>query len=97
MIVSLAGCLSVGPFSRIKVAAADLPTLTFGRSKGLGFDRVVIYPTEKMMSWLEDPKDQLEGEARAKLYVALTRARHVAAIVHDLPEGKSVPVFSIFE
>lgn len=28
--------------SNIKVVAADLPTLTFGRSKGLGFDRVVI-------------------------------------------------------
>ncbi|QYA04519.1 3'-5' exonuclease [Rhizobium sp. B21/90] len=83
--------------SSIKVAAADLPTLMFGRSKGLGFDRVVIYPTEKMMSWLEDPTDQLEGEARAKLYVALTRARHVVAVVHDLPEGKSVPGFSLFE
>ena len=83
--------------SSIKVAASDQPTLTFGRSKGLGFDRVVIYPTGKMMSWLEDPKDQLEGEARAKLYVALTRARHVVAVVHDLPEGKSVPGFSIFE
>lgn len=49
------------------------------------------------MSWLEDPKDQFEGEARAKLYVALTRARYVVAIVHDLPEGKSFPGFSVFE
>lgn len=49
------------------------------------------------MSWLQDPKEQLEGEARAKLHVALTRARHVVAIVHDLPEGNLVPGFSIFE
>ncbi|TBC69037.1 UvrD-helicase domain-containing protein [Rhizobium ruizarguesonis] len=82
--------------SNIKVVASDLPTLTFGRSKGHGFDRVIIYPTEKMMAWLEDPKGQLEGEARAKLYVALTRARHVVAVVHDLPEGKTVPGFSLF-
>jgi len=83
--------------SSIKVAADDLATLTFGRSKGLGFDRVAIYPTEKTMSWLEDPEDQFEGEARAKLYVTLTRARHVVAIVNNLAEGKSFPVFSIFE
>ena len=82
--------------SNVKVASAVLPTLTFGRSKGLGFDRVVIYPTENMMAWLEDPKGQLEGEARAKLYVALTRARHVIALVHDLPEGKEVPGFTLF-
>ena len=83
--------------SNVKVVVKDLPTLTFGRSKGLGFDRVVIYPTEKMMTWLEDPKGQLEGEARAKLYVALTRARHVVAVVHDLPEDKEIPGFLLFQ
>lgn len=83
--------------SNVKVASSVLPTLTFGRSKGLGFDRVVIYPTQKMVSWLLDPKAKLEGEARAKLYVALTRARHAIAVVHDLPEGKAVPGFTLIQ
>ncbi|MBB4278457.1 hypothetical protein GGE12_006268 [Rhizobium mongolense] len=30
-----------------------MQALTFGRSKGLGFDRVVIYPTRDMVSWLK--------------------------------------------
>ncbi|UNZ53828.1 hypothetical protein MLE07_24125 [Agrobacterium tumefaciens] len=74
----------------LKVASAFPPKLTFGRSKGLGFDRVVINPTEKMIAWLEDLKGQPEGEARAKLYVALTWTQHVIALAHDLPEGKEV-------
>lgn len=83
--------------SNAKVASAVLPMITFGRSKGLGFDRVVVYPTQNMMSWLKDPKGKLEGEARAKLYVALTRARHVLAVVFDLPEGQEVPGFTLFQ
>jgi ATP-dependent exoDNAse (exonuclease V) alpha subunit len=39
----------------------------------------------------------LEGETRAKLYVALTRARHVVAVVHDIPHGQSIPGFSIYD
>ncbi|OCP08406.1 MULTISPECIES: UvrD-helicase domain-containing protein [unclassified Ensifer] len=83
--------------SNVRVASADLPTLTFGRSKGLGFDRVVVYPTQDMMSWLRDPQFKLEAETRAKFYVALTRARHVIAVVADLPEGQEIPGFSTFQ
>lgn len=83
--------------SNVKVATTDLPTLTFGRAKGLGFDRVVIYPTQDMVSWLRDPQSALEDETRAKLYVALTRARHVIAVVYDLPEGQEIPEFSVFQ
>lgn len=83
--------------ANVKVASADLPTLNFGRAKGLGFDRILIYPTARMVSWLMNPQIKLEGETRAKLYVALTRARHVVAVVHDIPHGQSIPGFSIYD
>lgn len=83
--------------SNVRVASSDLPTLTFGRSKGLGFDRIVIYPTQEMVVWLKDPKSALKTETRAKMYVAITRARHVVAVVHDLPDGQEIPGFSVYQ
>jgi DNA helicase-2/ATP-dependent DNA helicase PcrA len=53
----------------------------FGESKGLSFDRVVIYPTGDMESWIASKSTKLADETRAKFYVALTRARKSVAIV----------------
>lgn len=83
--------------SAVKIASSDLPTLTFGRSKGLGFDRVIIYPTEEMMNWLKNTQSQLKAGTRAKLYVGLTRARHTVAVVYDPADGEVVPGFTVFE
>jgi DNA helicase II / ATP-dependent DNA helicase PcrA len=83
--------------STVKIASADLPALTFGRSKGLGFDRVIVYPTKEMMDWLKSAQSALKAETRAKLYVALTRARHTVAVVHDLADGEVVPGFTLFQ
>ncbi|KIH83416.1 UvrD-helicase domain-containing protein [Pseudomonas batumici] len=58
---------------------------TFGSSKGLGFDRVLIVSPEKHLKYLggDDKvfdKDKTE-ESRNKLYVAITRARYSLAFV----------------
>lgn len=58
---------------------------TFGSSKGLGFDRVLIVSPEKHLKYLGgDDKvfdnDKTE-ESRNKLYVAITRARYSLAFV----------------
>ena len=55
--------------------------MNFGGSKGLQFERVLIYPTKPMQKWFVDPSAELADMSRAKLYVALTRARQSAAIV----------------
>ncbi|OYU47862.1 MAG: ATP-dependent DNA helicase [Rhizobiales bacterium PAR1] len=83
--------------SSVKIAPADLPALTFGRSKGLGFDRVIVYPTKEMMDWLKNSQSALKAETRAKLYVALTRARHSVAVVYDIAHDEIVPGFTLFE
>lgn len=66
------------------------PDWNFGNCKGLGFERVIIYPTDPIVKYLKDglltkivkgkPKNAFDI---AKLYVALTRARYSVAIVYD--------------
>jgi DNA helicase-2/ATP-dependent DNA helicase PcrA len=57
------------------------PVLNFGKSKGLTLDRVIIYPSGPMVKWLKNNDCELTQSARAKFYVALTRAKHSVAIV----------------
>ena len=56
-------------------------TYNFGGSKGLTFDRVLIHPTKDMLKWFKTYDDQLSDPTKAKLYVALTRAKYSVAIV----------------
>lgn len=53
----------------------------FGESKGLTFDRVLIYPTEEMLKWFKTYNNELKEQTKAKLYVAITRAKYSIAIV----------------
>lgn len=57
--------------------------LTFGLSKGLEFDRVVVYPTPQFIAWIKDNSSDLAPVSRSKLYVAVTRAKFSLAIVCD--------------
>lgn len=61
---------------------------TFGSCKGLGFDRVLIVPTEKHLQFVGGHPKVFEkektDESQNKLYVAITRARYsVAFVVED--------------
>lgn len=66
-----------------------------GKSKGLGFERVLIHPTDTFISYLKTGQliKNDHGKVKAafdipKLYVALTRARHSAAIVYDYKDDE---------
>lgn len=59
------------------------PVYTFGESKGMSFDRVLIYPTKDMVDWIADRATKLAETTRARFYVALTRARYSVAVVCD--------------
>jgi hypothetical protein len=72
------------------------PAMNFGGSKGCGFDRVIILPTEPMLRWLRHVNEPLAPQTRAKFYVALTRARHSVALVADWREDIP-PGFSLFK
>ena len=62
---------------------SQFPDLNFGRSKGLGFDSVLVYPTDKMANYLITRDLRSIETIRAKFYVAVTRARYSVGIVCD--------------
>ncbi|MCC6277276.1 MAG: UvrD-helicase domain-containing protein [Oligoflexia bacterium] len=66
------------------------PVMNFGASKGLTFDRVLIYPTKPMVSWLKDNDSELADMSRAKFYVAITRARQSVGIVYDFKDSETI-------
>ncbi len=59
-----------------------LEAMNFGISKGMTFDRVLIFPTLIMGKWLSTGVDSHITGSRAKTYVAVTRARHSVTFVH---------------
>lgn len=67
----------------------DFEDLNFGVSKGLSFERTLIYPTKPIITWLNDNGSQLKPTSRSKFYVALTRAKQSAAIVCPYSEDLS--------
>lgn len=67
---------------RRKKVNTYFPVMNFGESKGLGFDRVLIYPTKNILDFILKNKN-LDGTSRAKFYVAITRARYSVAFVYD--------------
>lgn len=62
--------------------------MNLGESKGLTVNRVLIYPTKDMLSWLRNHNFNLKNDARAKLYVGLTRSRYSSAIVADYADNE---------
>jgi DNA helicase II / ATP-dependent DNA helicase PcrA len=59
--------------------------MNFGESKGMTFDRVLIFPHGKGTKWLSTGSyDHVSGSV-AKMYVGVTRARHSVAFVFDKP------------
>ena len=80
---------------------AVAPEWNFGKSKGLSFDRVLIYPTKSgnnnMISWLKDRRIELTNETRAKFYVAVTRARYSVGIVYDYADNEVLELMSNYQ
>lgn len=83
--------------SNTKAVDRSQPAMTFGGSKGLGFDRVLIYPTVDMLAWLHDNTRGLKPHTRAKLYVALTRARYSVAVFADAGDGDVPAHFTLYQ
>lgn len=60
-----------------------LPAINYGFSKGLEFERVLIFPTGPIIRWLSSGDSSAISRSSAKLYVAITRASQSVAFVHD--------------
>lgn len=71
----------------------DLPFVTFGMSKGMSVDRVLIAPTGGQLAFLRQGT-QLDDTPCCSLYVAITRARHSVAFVVDDPASLELPIWT---
>ena len=67
--------------------------MNFGESKGLSFDRVLIYPTKPILNWLANNDSDLAPTSRSKLYVALTRAKYSVGIICDYSDNSEINEF----
>ena len=76
----------------VKVSA-EAPAINFGDAKGLTFERVLIYPTKPMREWIKDHSLELMPKSRARLYVAITRAKYSVAFVDDTIDTETIPFF----
>ena len=72
-------------------------TLNFGDSKGLAFDRVLIYPTAPFVNWLINNNFDLKPKSRSKFYVAITRARYSVGIVYDFDASLEIEGVKFYE
>jgi DNA helicase-2/ATP-dependent DNA helicase PcrA len=71
----------------LKEKLAIHPEWNYGKSKGLTFDRVLIYPTNPIVNWNKDQNSKLAPTRRCKFYVALTRARYSVGIVFNYADN----------
>jgi DNA helicase-2/ATP-dependent DNA helicase PcrA len=67
----------------IRTDCHNLSAMNFGESKGLSFDRVIIFPHGLGNRWLKTGDCRYIAGSRAKLYVGITRARYSVAFVTD--------------
>lgn len=68
----------------------DYQAMNFGESKGLSFDRVLLYPTKPYCDWLKNNQSVLAPTSRSKFYVAITRARYSVGIVYDFDDNTNI-------
>lgn len=68
-----------------RTQCAGHAAMNFGESKGMTFDRVLIFPHGKGRKWLASGKYNHVKDSAAKMYVGVTRARYSVAFVFDDP------------
>lgn len=57
--------------------------MNYGESKGLTFDRVLVFPHKKGKDWLSSGDFSHVKDSAAKMYVGITRARYSVTFVID--------------
>ncbi len=82
--------------SKKKIVDENYKVMNFGESKGLSFDRVLIYPTKPFIDWFMNNESELADTSRSKLYVAITRARHSVGIVVNYKDDSLIEGIDIY-
>jgi DNA helicase II / ATP-dependent DNA helicase PcrA len=67
----------------VKTDCHGYPAMNFGESKGLSFQRVLIFPHKLGQKWLSTGNLTHVEKSAEKMYVGVSRARYSVAFVHD--------------
>lgn len=67
----------------VRTDCTPYDAMNFGESKGLTFERVLIYPHGPAKKWLASGNSVDIEKSATKMYVATTRARYSVAFVYD--------------
>jgi DNA helicase-2/ATP-dependent DNA helicase PcrA len=67
----------------VKTDCHGYAAMNFGESKGLTFERVLIFPHKLGRKWLSTGKLTHVEKSAEKMYVGISRARYSVAFVHD--------------
>ena len=82
-------CKKYSPVTKLHNSESEFPDLNFGKSKGLGFGRILIFPTDKISQYLKNGDLNAISTVKAKFYVAITRAKNSVGIVCDYSDGET--------
>jgi len=67
----------------VKTDCHGYPAMNFGESKGLTFERMLIFPHKLGRKWLSTGELTHVEKSAEKMYVGVSRARYSVAFVHD--------------
>ncbi|MCA1431351.1 UvrD-helicase domain-containing protein [Bradyrhizobium sp. BRP20] len=67
----------------VKTDCRGYEPMNFGESKGLTFERVLIFPHKLAKTWLASGDIKHVEKSASKMYVGVSRARHSVAFVYD--------------
>ena len=67
----------------VKTDCSGYDAMNFGESKGLSFDRVLIFPHKLANKWLSSGDFKHVAGSASKMYVGITRARYSVAFAFD--------------
>jgi len=78
----------------------SIAKINFGKSKGMGFARVLVLPTQPYIDYLKGNKNIFDknktDESKNKLYVAMTRAKYSLSFIipDELADKCNLPVWN---
>ncbi|MCS3891106.1 DNA helicase-2/ATP-dependent DNA helicase PcrA [Bradyrhizobium japonicum USDA 38] len=67
----------------VKTDCHGYESMNFGESKGLTFERVLIFPHKLAQTWLATGDIKYVEKSASKMYVGVSRARHSVAFVYE--------------
>lgn len=76
---------ALNKFKTILNKDLNFDSISFGRSKGLSFENVLIIPTKEMENHIANGEHKMSHQTLAQFYVAITRSKNSIGILSDKP------------